>query len=119
MSAAKSRQERTCSLSGGTCPYAERCAFAERNGMGTRSDLAACGRRSQGDRLDMCAVSLERGFGECRLCPDRRRCKDVWRCWRREKLDAGSPLVEELRAIDERVAVKEQYRVDKTGWRPK
>lgn len=114
MSASATRKELFCSLSGGTCPYADRCVFAEPNGTGKQS-----GFRSQGDRLGMCAVSMERGFGECRLCPDRRRCKDVWRCWRREKLDEGSPLVEELRAIDERVAVKEQYRVDKTGWRPK
>ena len=66
-----------CALTGMACAEERWCEYgssAVRVGEGPPTK----------NKINACAVAIDRRYNSCRQCPDQTRCGEVWRCFRKE-----------------------------------
>lgn len=66
-----------CGLTGKPCEEERWCEYGSSS---VREGAGASAKK----KIVACAVAIDRGYSHCKECPDRKRCGEVWRCFRKE-----------------------------------
>lgn len=69
-----------CGITGERCKWAASCGW-------NLEARERCGIRDVDEgfaKINVCTTAIDNGITVCRICPKRRRCGKVWRCFRAE-----------------------------------